>query len=117
MSEVKKTMAQGFADGKDWNDYLKRNAVKYVGAFFTASSSGNIVLSSGHTVRPAVGDIVMFTTGDRDDDKAFAGVVTAASSANFRLAPTALLSSDTFLSSAGARHGGYLVQFSVWPTT
>ncbi len=126
MTQVKETLAQGFADGKDLYDFYvgvaqdlgKMQLKQYLGnGMLQSSSGGSIALSSGHTIRPAPGDIVILTTGTSTDVNRAAVVVTAASSAQFHVAPTADLSSGTFdESTASTAKGGWVVRFSVLST-
>ena len=118
MTQVKKTMVEGFADGSELfafytgmaQDIAKIPLLTDAGVVFTVSSGGTISLSSGHTVRPAAGDLLILTTGTSTDTKKTAAIVLAASSGNTYVAPTAYLSSGTFGSSAVQ---GYLARFSV----
>lgn len=118
MSQVKKTMAQGFADGKALYDFytgIAQDIAKIplmidAGAVFVSSSGGTITLSSGHATRPAVGDLLILTTGTSTDTKTAAAVVVAASSAATTILASAQFSTDIFSTAA---INGFLVRFSV----
>jgi hypothetical protein len=118
MAQVKKTMVEGFADGSELfafytgiaQDIAKIPLLTDAGVVFTASSGGTIALSSGHTVRPAAGDLLILTTGTSTDPGKGAAIVLAGSSANTYVVPTTHLGSGIFSTSAVQ---GYLVRFSV----
>ena len=118
MTELKKSIAQGFGDGSELYGYLNDVTVaKSAGKAFVSSSGGTITwtTSAPPSVTPAAGDILILTTGTSTDTPKGAALVMGigSDSTTARVAASAALSSAIFEAAAVA---GYLVRFSIWPT-